>query len=92
MPVGHRRALCGILSQEMVTVFTPEEIEKFKAKAFSKFSNGKPKYQQPAACILMLNTELRTGELLGLLNSDINLEHKFLEVRQKESQTGLTSD
>ena len=31
-------------TQETVTVFTPEEIEKFKAEAFSKFSNGKPKY------------------------------------------------
>ena len=69
-------------TQEMVTVFTPEEIEKFKAEAFSKFSNGKPKYQQPAAYILMLNTGLRTGELLGLLNSDINLEGRYLEVRQ----------
>lgn len=68
--------------QETVTVFTPEEIEKFKVEAFSKFSNGKPKYQQPAAYILMLNTGLRTGELLGLLNSDIDLEHKYLEVRQ----------
>lgn len=59
-------------TQETVTVFTPEEIEKFKVEAFSKFSNGKP----------MLNTGLRTGELLGLLNSDINLEGKYLEVRQ----------
>ena len=69
-------------TQETVTVFTPEEIEKLKAEAFSKFSNGKSKYQQPAAYILMLNTGLRTGELLGLLNSDINLEGRYLEVRQ----------
>ncbi len=69
-------------TQETVTVFTPEEIEKFKTEAFSKFSNGKPKYQQPAAYILMLNTGLRTGELLGLLNSDINLDNRYLEVRQ----------
>lgn len=71
-----------IPTQETVTVFTPEEIEKFKVEAFSKFSNGKPKYQQPAAYILMLNTGLRTGELLGLLNSDINLEGRYLEVHQ----------
>lgn len=69
-------------TQETVTVFTPEEIEKFKSEAFSTYSNGKPKYQQPAAYILMLNTGLRTGELLGLLNSDIDLEHKYLEVHQ----------
>lgn len=31
---------------------------------------------------IMLNTELRTGELLGLLNSDIDLENKTLTVRQ----------
>lgn len=30
----------------------------------------------------MLNTGLRTGELLGLLNSDIDLERKTLTVRQ----------
>jgi len=69
-------------TQETVTVFTPEEIERFKAEAFSTYSNGKSKYQQPATYILMLNTGLRTGELLGLLNSDINLEQRFLEVRQ----------
>ena len=69
-------------TQKMVTVFTPEEIEKFKAEEFSTYSNGKPKYQQPAAYILMLNTGLRTGKLLGLLNSDIDLEHKFLGVCQ----------
>lgn len=30
----------------------------------------------------MLNPGLRTGELLGLLNSNINLENKTLTVRQ----------
>ena len=67
---------------ETITIFTPEEIEKFKAEAFSTFKDGKRKYQQAAAYILMLNTGLRTGELLGLLNSDIDLERKTLAVRQ----------
>ena len=67
---------------ETVTIFTPEEIERFKAEAFSTFKDGKRKYQQAAAYILMLNTGLRTGELLGLLNSDIDLENKTLTVRQ----------
>ena len=44
--------------QEDVTVFTPTEIAKFKREAFSTFSNGKRKYQQAAAYILMLNTGL----------------------------------
>ena len=67
---------------ETVTIFTPEEIEEFKVEAFSTFKDGKRKYQQAAAYILMLNTGLRTGELLGLLNGDIDLEKKTLTVRQ----------
>ena len=67
---------------ETVTTFTPVEIEKFKAEAFRCWSNGERIYQQAAAYILMLNTGLRTGELLGLLNSDIDLERKTLTVRQ----------
>lgn len=64
--------------QEAVTVFTPTEIAKFKREAFSTFTNGKRKYQQAAAYVLMLNTGLRTGELLGLLNSDIDLERRIV--------------
>ncbi len=47
---------------DTVTVFTPEEIEKFKTEAFRCYSNGKRIYQQTAAYILMLNTGLRTGD------------------------------
>ena len=63
-------------------MFTPTEIAKFKQEAFSTFANGKQKYQQTAAYILMLNTGLRTGELLGLLNSDIDLEHRVLHLER----------
>ena len=68
--------------QETVTVFTPTEIAKFKREAFSTFANGNRKYQQAAAYILMLNTGLRTGELLGLLNSDIDLERRVLHLER----------
>lgn len=67
---------------ETVTVFTAEEIEKFKLEAFREWSNGKRLYRQAAAYILMLNTGLRTGEILGLLNSDIDIKNKTLTVRQ----------
>ena len=67
---------------ETVTIFTPEEIEKFKAEAFRCWSNGERIYQQAAAYILMLNTGLRTGELLGLLNSDIDLENRVLHLQR----------
>ena len=68
--------------QEQATVFTATEIAKFKREAFSTFANGKRKYQQAAAYILMLNTGLRTGELLGLLNSDIDLERRIVHLER----------
>ena len=61
-------------TSETVTIFTPEEIAKFKAEALQTWGNGTRIYQQAAAYTLMLNTGLRTGEALGLLNSDIDLE------------------
>ena len=67
---------------DTVTIFTPEEIEKFKAEAFRCWGNGKRIYQQAAAYILMLNTGLRTGELLGLLNSDIDIEKRVMHLQR----------
>lgn len=67
---------------DTITVFSDKEIEKFKAEAFSVFGNCKRKYQQAAAYILMLNTGLRTGEALGLLNSDIDIENRVMHVQR----------
>ena len=46
------------------------------------WSNGERIYQQSAAYILMLNTGLRTGEVLGLLNSDIDLESRVIHLQR----------
>ena len=67
---------------ETVTIFTPEEIGAFKAEAVRTWGTGKRLYQQSAAYVLMLNTGLRTGEVLALLNSDVDLENRVLHVRQ----------
>ena len=67
---------------DTITVFTEEEIKKFKEEAFSTYSNGNKKYQQASAYILMLNTGLRTGEVLGLLNSDIDLEKRVMHINR----------
>ena len=42
---------------ETITVFTDEEIEKFKEEAYKKYPSGKPKHNQASAYILMLNTD-----------------------------------
>ena len=67
---------------ETVTIFTPEEITKFKAEAVRTWENGTPIYQQAAAYTLMLNTGLRTGEALGPLNSDIDLENQVIHLQR----------
>ena len=69
-------------TSETVTTFTPEEIERFKAEASRVWGNGERVYQQAAAYTLMFNTGLRTGEALGLLNSDIDLEKKVIHVQR----------
>lgn len=69
-------------TNETVTVFTLEEIERFKNEALSVFSNGKRKYQQAGAYILMLNTGIRAGEALGLLNSDIDIENRVMHLNR----------
>ena len=67
---------------ETVTIFTDDELERFKTEAFRTNSNGSRRYQQSAAYILMLNTGIRTGEALGLMNSDIDLDNRVMHVRR----------
>ena len=67
---------------ETVTIFTEDELNRFKTEAFRTNPNGSRKYQQSAAYILMLNTGIRTGEALGLMNSDIDLENRVMHVRR----------
>ena len=71
-----------VADRDRITVFTPEELELFKAEAFRCWGTGKRMYQQAEAYILMLNTGLRTGELLGLLNSDIDLENRVMHLQR----------
>ena len=67
---------------DTISVFTDEEVIKLNDECFKTWDTGKRVYQQSAAYILMLNTGLRTGELLGLLNSDIDLENRVLHINQ----------
>ena len=81
---------------ETITVFTDKEIEKFKAEVYKKYPSGKPKHNQASAYILMLNTGLRTGEVLGLLNSDIDLANRVMHlnrgVKEISKRDGVTAE
>ena len=69
-------------TSETVAIFTTEEIERLKAEAAKTYSTGKKLYRQAGAYILMLNTGLRAGEMLGVLNSDIDLERRVLHLQR----------
>ena len=66
---------------ETVTILDKDELKRFKEEAYATYSNGKRKHQQVATYILMLNTGMRSGEALGLKNSDIDLEKKQLHIQ-----------
>lgn len=76
-------------TNETVTIFTPEEINKIKEEAAKQYATGKKLYKQAGAIFLMLNTGLRTGEVLGLLNSDIDLENRVLHVQRGVKQRNV---
>ena len=76
-------------TNETVTIFTPEEIAKLKEEASKQYATGKKLYKQAGAIFLMLNTGLRTGEVLGLLNSDIDLENRVLHVQRAVKQRNV---
>ena len=66
---------------EAVTIFSTDEIQKFKTETYTAYSNGKKKHQQANAYILMLNTGMRAGEVLAVKNSDIDLNKKHLHIQ-----------
>ncbi len=76
-------------TSETVTIFTPEEIAKFKAEALQTWGNGTRIYQQAAAYTLMLNTGLRTGEALGLLNAGGEQIHQRQRGKGRQTENGL---
>ena len=69
-------------TSETITVFTSDEIEKLKIEANKQHKTGKKLYRQAGAYILMLNTGLRACEMLGVLNSDIDLERRVLHIQR----------
>ena len=66
---------------ETVTILDPDEVKRFKEEAYSKYSNGERKHRQAAAYILMLNTGTRPGEMIAVMNRDINIEKKEMKIQ-----------
>ena len=66
---------------ETVTILDPDEVKRFKEEAYSKYSNGESKHRQASAYILMLNTGVRPGEMIAVMNRDINIEKKEMKIK-----------
>ena len=77
-----------IARSDAVTVMTDEEIRRLREAVFTRNRKGALKHQQAAAYLLMLNTGLRTGEVLGLFNSDIDLDKRELSVTRAVKEVG----
>ena len=71
---------------DSITVLTCEEIALLRKEAFSLNDDGTRRYPHAAAYFLMLNTGLRTGEVLGLRHSDIVIEKRALYVNRSVKQ------
>ena len=77
-----------IARSDAVTVLTDEEIRRLREAVFTRNRKGALKHQQAAAYLLMLNTGLRTGEVLGLINSDIDLDNREMLVVRAVKEVG----
>ena len=71
-----------LYQQEIITKNPMANVEMLKKANFMSAQGKIRKYQQAAAYIMMLNTGLRTGEALGLLNSDIDLDNRVMHVQR----------
>ena len=75
----------NIALSDSVSIFTMEEIQRFRPEAFKKDEKNKLLYPLAPAYILMLNTGLRRGEMLGLHHADIDLAKRELHVKRSVS-------
>lgn len=65
-----------------IRFFTKDEASRIVEECSRLYSTGTPVYPYGDAFILILNTGLRMGELLGLQKSDIDLTERVINIRR----------
>ena len=68
------------INNEVIREFTSEEIALIKKAVSARHGNGKKKYKDSEAFLLILNSGLRAGELLGLRHCNIDLVNKKMRI------------
>ena len=71
-----------LFTQKDIRYFTKDEARAIVEELGRKYTTGKPVYPYGEAYILILNTGLREGELIGLERSDWDKETNTIHVRR----------
>lgn len=71
-----------LFAKKDIRFFSKEEIALIIEECGRRYRTGTPVYIYGDAYILMLNTGIRVGELIGLEKSDWNQEEKTLHIKQ----------
>ena len=61
-------------------IISEEDVRRITTVALSCYANGKPKYIQGPAIIVLLHTGMRIGELLALEWGDVNFDKKEIQI------------
>lgn len=67
--------------------YTDEEVKKIIEVASTQYSNKKYKYPMGVAVIILFNTGIRLGELLGLKWKDVDFDKKIIHINKNVSVT-----
>ena len=71
-----------LFTQKPVRFFSKEEVSLILEECDRKYNTGAPVYIYGDAFVLMLNTGIRIGELIGLKKEDWNREEKTLSIKR----------
>lgn len=71
-----------LFEKKEIRIFTKDEVRLITEETARQYTTGAPVYAYGDAYVLMLNTGLRMGEVIGLRKSDWNREERTLHVQR----------
>lgn len=74
-----RESNCAIPTKKM-EVFTEEELNKFITTAIEESEEGMPRFRYGWSFVLLLNTGIRSGELIALKWENVDIENRVIHI------------